>query len=315
MRRVLITGPGFTQTHIARLEAVGYELLHRPVIESDELRELLPTITAYILGGDERLEADDLRRAERLELISFVGTGFEAFVDQHEAVACGITIRNTPDTATAAVVEHTMGMILGVVRQLFDQNERAKRGGAMLNETIELSRVPVGIVGMGRIGERVARVLRQGFGCPVVYANRTRKRAVENELGLTYVPLNELVRRSQLLVLLVAYSSEMAHLVNSDMLTAARDGLMLVNTASAHLVDPVALRTALASGKVKSAAFDGYWIEPLPTPADDPFGLLNLPDAKFVVTPHTAAKTAGTWSRMTDAAVENVLAHAGGKRS
>src|SRR5690348_8158511 len=113
MRRMLITGTGFTSAHVARLEAAGYAVLHRTVIEPDELRDLLPTISAYVLGGDERLEADDLQRAEHLELISFVGSGFEAFVDQREAAARGITITNTPDTATAAVVEHTVGMIVG----------------------------------------------------------------------------------------------------------------------------------------------------------------------------------------------------------
>lgn len=311
MRRVLITGTGFTRSHIARIEAVGYSVSHRTVIEPGELRELLPTVSAYVLGGDERLGADELRRAKQLKLISFVGSGFEAFVDQREAAVRGIAITNTPETATAAVVEHTVGMILGVVRQLFDQNERAKRGGTPLLETSGLSQMPVGIVGMGRIGMPVARILRQGFGCPVVYTNRTRKPAVEAELGLMYASLDDLFRHVQLVVLLVAYSPETNHIVNDGALAAARDGLMLVNTASAHLVDPVALRARLESGKVKAAAFDGYWIEPLPAPADDPFGLLTMSDARFVVTPHTAAKTVGTWSRMIDAAVDNIVDRAG----
>ena len=67
------------------------------------------------------------------------------------------------------------------------------------------------------------------------------------------------------------------------------------------------MKRALESGRVAAAAFDGYWEEPLPEPGSDPFGLLALPDSRFVVTPHTAAKSVGTWPRMIDVAVDNVV--------
>jgi phosphoglycerate dehydrogenase-like enzyme len=91
------------------------------------------------------------------------------------------------------------------------------------------------------------------------------------------------------------------------LLSRGAPGKLLINTAGAWIVEPVALRAALECGNVRAAAFDGYWIEPLPEIADDPYGLLGLPDHQFVVTPHTAARTPQTWIRMCDQAIQQVI--------
>lgn len=306
MKRILLTGDGYTREHFERLQALGFEVIHEVEIDPQRFWELLPTLDAHVLGGSERLDADALARASKLRLVSFVGTGYGAFVDEAAARRRGIAVLNTPSVMAQAVAEHTVGLLIGLARGLFAQNEAVKRATLSQPPALELAGMAIGIVGMGAIGERVAKILTTAFGCKVSYASRSQKPTLEHQLGLEFVSLDELFSSCNAVVLLVPTTPETRNMVDESRLSAARSGLFLVNTASASLVEPGALRKALESGKVAAAAFDGYWTEPLPEPASDPYGLLSLPDKLFVVTPHTAAKTDGTWSRMVAMAVDNV---------
>jgi phosphogluconate 2-dehydrogenase len=285
---------------------LGWAVNHNPVIDAATLRATLPNVDAYVLGGDERLDASALSFAHHLALISFVGTGYGSFIDEDAARSRSIAIRSTPGVMTIAVAEHTMGLLLGLVRGLFRQNEAVKRSGSW-ETTRELRTLTVGIVGLGSIGTRVAQLLRRGFASRVIYTSRTRKPDLEADLGLTFVDAHTLFSAADAVILLAPTTPETVGAFGADYLLRMKAGSFLVNTASAGLVDPTALSEALRSGRVSAAAFDGYWIEPLPAPASDPFGLLTLPDGQFVVTPHTAAKTIGTWDAMIDAAVQNLV--------
>jgi phosphoglycerate dehydrogenase-like enzyme len=306
MRRILLTGSGYTQEHFARLESLAFEVIHEVEIAPARFRSLLPTVDAHILGGSERLDSAAIASATRLRVISFVGTGYGAFVNEAAARARGIEILNTPSVMAQDVAEHTVGLLLGLARGLFAQNESVKRLGSCPQSTLGLANTVVGIVGMGAIGARVARILTKGFGCKTLYTSRSRKAALENELGLEFFNLDELFAAADAVLLLLPTTPETTNLVNEYRLSIARPGFIIINTASAQLVEPNALRRALDCGQVAAAAFDGYWAEPLPEPASDPYGLLALPDSRFVVTPHTAAKSSGTWSHMVDMAVDNV---------
>lgn len=305
--RILITGRGFQQPHLDMLLAAGLQIEYVPVIAQGHLLELLPEVDGYILGGDERLGADEIRLASRLRLISFVGTDAGNFVDESAAEAHGIVVLRTPAVMASAVAEHTVGLVIGLCRGLFAQNDGVKRTCRWSLPTNELADIDVGIVGMGAVGSRVAKVLSGGFGCRLRYYSRSRKNELERDLSLRFTELRELFASSAVVILLLPTSPETINLVDSSLLSIVPTGMFLVNTAGATLVDPRALLAALLSGQVQSAAFDGYWIEPLPMPKDDPYGLLSLPDDKFVVTPHAAAQTVGTWTRMLDMAVTNVV--------
>jgi phosphoglycerate dehydrogenase-like enzyme len=307
MRRILLTGDGYTKEHFGRLATLGFEVIHEVEVSARRFQGLLPTIEAHILGGNECLDASTLASAVRLRIVSFVGTGYGAFIDEAAARAQGITILNTPEVMAQAVAEHTIGLLIGLVRGLFAQNEAVKRLGNSKPSALELAGMDVGLIGMGAIGTRVARILTTAFGSKVSYTNRSRKPTLESEMGLDFVDINHLFAKSEAILLLVPTTPETTNLVDGSKLSKARHGLLLVNTAGAKLVEPRALKSALDSRQVAAAAFDGYWMEPLPDPASDPYGLLALPDSRFVVTPHTAAKTSGTWSRMIAMAVDNVI--------
>ncbi|HTV19749.1 MAG TPA: D-isomer specific 2-hydroxyacid dehydrogenase family protein [Polyangiaceae bacterium] len=305
--RALLTGAGYSTADIASLTASGYDVICRESVGAAELAALLPTLDAYVLGGDERLDAKAIAQAERLRVISFVGTGYGDFIDVAAARARGIDIRNTPGIASVAVAEHAVGLLLGLVRGLFAHNQAVKNGLATPGATLELGRLEVGVVGLGNIGARVARMLRRGFGCHVRYHSRSRKPELEAELELEHQTLGALAASSDAIILLLPLSPETTNLIGRDFFARCKPGAFLVNCAGARLVDPAALKSALETGVLGAAAFDSYWVEPPPAPGDDTHGLLALPDARFVVTPHVAAKTKGSWDRMLHDAVANIL--------
>lgn len=307
MTRVLVTGDGYTEEHFSLMQRAGLEVLYRSDIAAEEFAELLPTIRGHVLGGSETFDAARLSAARRLRVISFVGTGVGSFVDVNAAEAAGVEVRNTPGVGTDAVAEHAVGMLLGLQRGLFVHNNGVKRGGRGPSRTDELGSARVGILGMGRIAQAVSRILRVGFETEVLYANRHRREDIEGDLGLVYVDVPALFETCSAVVILVASSPETKGMVGSALLERGPKGRLLVNVASAGLVVPEALLSALTSGAVAAAAFDGYWAEPLPEPDEDPYGLLRLPDSQFVITPHVAAKTPQSWERMVDQAVDGVI--------
>jgi lactate dehydrogenase-like 2-hydroxyacid dehydrogenase len=240
-------------------------------------------------------------------MISFVGTGIGNFVDESVAVARGVSLFATPGENAAAVAEYTVGLILAATRGILGYNDQVKRGGEPPAQVRELGEATtVGLFGLGNIGERVARILRVAFGANVLYTTRRPRPTAEDALGVERVSVEELFERSQVVSLLAPLTPETEGLVDHRLLSRGAPGLVLVNTGPARVVVAEDLRRAIEGGQVGSAVFDGYWIEPPPSPQEDPFGLLILPDARFSITPHIAAKTPEAWRRMVDGAVANL---------
>ena len=312
MLKLCLTGNGYNERHLSALSAAGFDVVHKTQhLSSQMLQDILPELDVYVLGGDERLGEAELSCAKKLRLISFVGTGYTSFIDEHSAKKFDITICNTPAVMAPAVAEHTIGLLIGLQRHIFRQNWEVKNSCAAPHCTNELSSVTVGFVGLGEIGTRIAKILRHSFDSKVIYASRTRKQTIEAELGIEAVSIEALFSSADVIILALPTNVETEYFINDALLAKTKMGVTIINTAGARLIEPVALKKYLDNNRIASAAFDGYYIEPPPPVADDPFGLLSLPDNKFIVTPHTAAKTAQSWSRMIDMAINNVVCHFG----
>jgi glyoxylate reductase len=308
IKNILVTGEGFTRAHISMLEDGGFRVDHRAEeISLSELRSIISDFDAYILGGMERLTDTEFALAKRLKIVSFVGTGCGSFIDMDAARRHSIKVCNTPAVMAPAVAETTIGLLLGLRRKLFEQIDNVKLSKPNPLHTEELGYAAIGILGMGSIGSYLAKMLRNAFGVTVMYHSRSRKYSLESELGMTWYPLDVLLGKVDVLILLLPTESDTKHILNSRTLGLMKKGGILINTAGANLVDPEALREALNCGNLGVAGFDGYYVEPLPTVDEDPHGLLALPNSKFAVTPHSAAKTPQSWSRMLNMAVENIL--------
>ncbi len=308
MLHVCLTGQGYLDKHFSLLSQKGFQVT--PISEplsSEELLSLLPSVDAYVLGGDERFNEPELSVAKKLKVISFVGTGYTSFIDEASAAKHQIAIRSTPSVMAPAVAEHTIGLAIGLQRKLFIQNWQIKQSITAACKTEELSSLCVGIIGMGAIGSRVAKILRHSFGSQVIYVSRHPKKSLEDALQITEVSLDTLFSTADMIILALPTTPETENLIDDARLAQAKPGLIIINTAGARLINPKALKKYIENNTVASAAFDGYYIEPLPSVTDDPYALLSLPDDKFIVTPHTAAKTSQSWCRMVDMAIDNVV--------
>lgn len=303
--RLLITGPGVQQRHIDDVRQLGFDVEWRAQPSREELFALAPTLTHYVLGGDERLDAAFMAQATGLVHISLVGGDAGAFIDVEAASAHAVRISTTPGITARAVAEHALALMLGASRGVFAHIHALQTGAKPPGPTREFSELTVGIVGLGQIGATLAHMLRSGFANRVVYYNRTRRHDLEAELGIDYLPLAELLGASDVLSLHAPAQPHGRAILGAELLALAKPGLTLINTASATLVDPLALHHAMTQDVVAAAAFDGYWVEPPPKTAADPFDLLKL-GPRFVLTPHVAAKTTSVWPRMVEAAVANL---------
>ena len=166
----------------------------------------------------------------------------------------------------------------------------------MVSNAPELGEQTVGIIGLGDIGSAVARLLRP-FGCRVYYYSAHRRPAgAEEELGVTYLPLEELAGACTVLSLHCAVNDQTTRMVNEDFLSRVRPGAILVNTARGQLVDNRAVRQALIDGRLGGIAMDT--LDPEPTPASHP--LVDLPPEaaeRAVLSPHLAGITGGVFRR------------------
>ncbi|GAA3017193.1 D-glycerate dehydrogenase [Kitasatospora albolonga] len=242
-----------------------------------------------------------------LRVVANHAVGFHN-VDTAACAARGVTVTNTPGVLTEATADFTWALLLAATRRLAE-GERLIRSGEpwawaptfMLGT--ELSGARLGILGMGRIGQAVAR-RAFGFGMELAYHNRSRLPA-EQEHGARWVGLDELLATSDVLVVTCPLSEATRHLLDATTIAQLPPGAVLVSVV-AGIVDELALAAALASGHLSAAAVDNFEREPA-VPAE----LLAQPTA--VLAPHLGSATVRTRRAMGDLAVDNVLAVLNGK--
>ena len=261
---------------------------------------LVPTIT-------DRLDAALLEGARpQLKLIANFGAGVD-HIDLAAARRRGITVTNTPGALTEDTADLTMALILGVPRRLAE-GIKAVESGAFAGWSPtwmmgrRLSGMRLGIVGMGRIGQAVARRAR-GFGMAIHYHNRKRLGAeVEAALEATYWPeLDAILAGMDMVSLNCPKTSETHHLMSAARLKRMKPGSYLINTARGDIIDEAALAEALASGHLGGAGLDVYEHEPAVHPK-----LRELPNALLL--PHLGSGTLEARTAMGEKVIANIAA-------
>jgi phosphoglycerate dehydrogenase-like enzyme len=235
-----------------------------------------------------------VRAAKNVKLIQLVSVGF----DQMDLSLCkelGIPVANNGGTNALDVAEHTIAMILALYRRFVEMDHNVRtdnwRGIDSGSTTYCIDGKTVGLIGLGQIGQRVARLLR-AFGATVIYYDAFPARPeIEADLGVERVALDELLGRADIVSLHVPLNASTAGLINEQSLALMKPNAILVNTCRGPVVDEAALATALQNGQIAGAALDVLEQEPPAT--DNP--LLQLDNVLF--TPHTAGVTRDTWAR------------------
>ncbi len=279
------------------LEAAGVNVVPNPhgrKLTEDEVAELIAGVDG-VIAGTEPLNAAVLERAAHLRVISRVGVGLEN-VDLNAALRMGIVVRNTPEALTDAVAELTLGGILSVIRQI-GRMDRDMHAGAWERQMGGLLRgKTVGIVGLGRIGRRLAELLRP-FEVRLLASDRAPEAAVAEQLGVRYVELDELLRESDVVTLHLPGMED--SLLGANEIARMKAGAILVNASRGGLVDEAALHAALADGRLAGAYLDTFASEPYDGP------LRDLPTV--LLTPHAGSYAAEARERMETEAAQNLL--------
>ncbi len=258
----------------------------------------------------DRIDAALLAAAPYLRVVSNYAADCDN-IDVAAATRRGIMVSYTPDVLTETVADFTLALMLAAARRVGEGEQFVKAGrwrtwGPELLLGRDLYGATLGIVGLGRIGQAVAR-RAQGFGIRTLYAGPNRKHQAEQTLGVIYTPLEQLLAESDVISLHCPLNDETYHLIDRDALEQIKPTAILVNTARGPLIDTRALADVLRTHPIV-AALDVT--DPEPLPADHP--LLALPNA--LVTPHLASATAQTRTRMALIAVQNTIAALEGER-
>jgi lactate dehydrogenase-like 2-hydroxyacid dehydrogenase len=258
-----------------------------------------------VAATEERVDGPFMTRFPRLEIVSSFGVGYD-HVDAAWAGAHGITVTNTPDVLTEEVADTALGLLLCTARE-FPQAERYLRAGKWVQKNYPLSKATlrnrtVGMVGMGRIGQAIARRLA-AMQVPVVYHSRRPAAGVPYR---HYPKLIDMARDVDVLMVITPGGAETKHLIDAQVLAAlGRDGI-LINMSRGSVVDEPALIKALQQKTILSAGLDVFAREP-----EVPAELIAMDHV--VLFPHLGSASVATRDKMDQLVVDNLLAWAAGK--
>src|SRR4051794_36999509 len=266
----------------------------------EQLLARAPEVEGLLALLTDRVDAELIDAAPKLRAISNYAVGVDN-IDVEAASARGIPVGNTPGVLTDTTADLAVALMLGIGRRLVDGDAYVRRGewrtwepGLLLGH--DLHGATVGIVGFGRIGQAVARRL-QGFECAVLHTSRSGG-----------VPFEELLERSDFVSVHTPLTQDTRGLIDERALRRMKPTAYLVNTARGPVVDTAALVAALHAREIAGAALDVT--DPEPLPADHP--LLAAPN--LLVLPHLGSATHATRERMSEMAVDNLLAGLRGER-
>lgn len=275
-----------------------------PIPREVLLREVADVSGLLISGG--RIDRELLEHAPALKVVSNVSVGYDNF-DIPAMKERGVIGTNTPSVLDETVADLVVGMMLAVARRIPEldrlvKNGQWQRGSDKPLYGLDVHHTRLGIIGMGRIGEAVARRARFGFSMDVVYFNRRRKPEAEERLGVRRAELDELLKESDFVVVLVPLTGETFHLIGQRELALMKNTAFLINASRGQTVDEQALIEALRQGQIRGAALDVYEKEPVAP--DNP--LLAMPNV--VTLPHIGSATAKTRFDMAMLAAQNLVA-------
>ncbi|WP_235531904.1 D-glycerate dehydrogenase [Pelomonas sp. Root1237] len=307
MKKVLIArrAPAAVVEKLAAQFDVDFHQGEAP-LTPDELRARLQGKAGAYITGTERITAELLDACPDLRAVCTMSVGYN-HIDLGACTARRILVTNTPDVLTESTADFGFALLMATARRM-SEGERLLRDGRWKSWAwdflagSDVHGATLGILGMGRIGQAIARRGRFGFGMKVIYHNRSRLPAdIEAELGASYLTKETLLRQADHLILVLPYSVESHHCIAAPELALMKPTATLVNIARGGIVDEDALAAALRENRIAAAGLDVFEGEPRVNPA-----LLTLPNV--VLTPHIASATMPTRQAMGDLAADNLVA-------
>lgn len=301
----ILVADGLAEAGLALLHSVG-EVVNHPKITADELIETIADYHALVVRSRSKVTQQVIEAGRQLRVIGRAGVGVDN-IDVQAAKAHGITVVNSPLAATNAVAEHTLALMLALARQIPQADASMKRRQwektAFMGS--ELNGKTLGILGLGRIGTRVAS-LAQAFEMvvmaydPLITEDEIRRR------GVAPAPFQQVLANADYISLHLPLSETTRGMLGAEQFKVMKKGARLICTARGGVVDEMALRAALDDGTLAGAALDVFSSEPPP-----PGSIAEHP--KVVATPHVGAQTQEAQMRAGLEIAEEIVAVLQGK--
>lgn len=264
-----------------------------------------PSVEGIYTFGHPELNGSMMDKMPGLKVISNYGVGVD-HINLHDAQLRGIPVGNTPEVLDGATADMGFCLLLAAARRLVEGDRFARGPGYGHHNPVrmlgrEVNGASLGIIGMGRIGWQVAR-RAMGFDMSVRYFNRSRRIDIEQQYGVQYLPLQELLQTSDHVMLCVPLTPDTRNLIGADELRQMQPTATLINIARGAVVNTDALTQAMQEKWIYAAALDVT--EPEPLPRDHP--LLDMENV--IISPHLGSATVQTRQQMSRLSVENLLA-------
>ncbi|MCJ0932727.1 2-hydroxyacid dehydrogenase [Virgibacillus halodenitrificans] len=274
-------------------EPVPREVLEKEVKQVDGLLCVL----------SDQVDQSVLNQSKQLKVVANMAVGFDN-ININYAKEMGVIVTNTPDVLSESTADLGFTLMMATARRLNEAAEYIKDGqwknwAPFLLAGTDVHNKTLGIVGMGRIGEAIARRAK-GFGMTVLYHNRKRKREAERELQASYVQMDELLSQSDFVISVVPFTKETNKLFNKEAFEKMKESAVFVNISRGAVVDENALYCALKAGEIKAAGLDVFEQEPISR--NHP--LLELENV--ICLPHIGSATVQTRTAMIELCLKNI---------
>jgi len=279
-------------------------------LSRDELKDRLQGKQGVMSTGSERIDAALLDACPSLKAVCNLGVGYNN-IDVAACTQRGVLVTNTPDVLTETTADFGFALMMAAARRI-TESERFLRGGGWTRTGIydmfvggDVHGATLGILGMGRIGQAIARRGAAGFGMKVIYHNRSRlPEALESACGARYVDKQTLLKEADHLILVLPYSPSSHHVIGAAELSLMKPTATLTNIARGGIVDDAALAQALRDRTIAAAGLDVFEGEPDIHP-----DLLTVPNV--VLTPHIGSASVRTRLAMAALTADNLIAALG----
>ena len=300
--KVLVCDP-IHQDGIEHLKRTGFTVDVKPGISDEELKSLVSTYDALVVRSRTKVTAEVIGRGRRLKAVGRAGVGLEN-IDVDAAKKRNIAVFNSPEAPAEAVAELTIGLLISVARRIPYADRTMKEGQWAKKQLTgwQLEGKTLGMLGLGNIGKRVAKIAK-ALGMKIIITKRTPPDPeLLSELAGEYVPLRELLMRSDVVTIHVPLTHQTRHMIGREEINLMKDGAYMINTARGPVIDEKALMDALRSGKLAGAALDVYAVEP---PKDSDLVTLR----NVVCTPHIGGQTEESQRSAATIIADKIITH------
>ena len=308
MAKVYVTR-SILEEGVELLKKEGFQVDVNPenkVLSKDELKKAIVGADGVLCLLTDKIDGEVLDAAgPSLKIVANYAVGYDN-IDIAAAKQRNVMITNTPGVLTEAVAEHAFALLITMAKHIVEADRFTREGKyeqwdpkGFLGP--QLQGKTLGILGLGRIGSRVAEIGNKGFGMKIIYYDVKQNPEFEQQLGATFGSVEEVLKNSDFVSIHVPLLPETKHLVGKNQLSMMKKDAILINTSRGPVVDEQALVEALKNKVIAGAGLDVYENEPTLTP-----GLADLPNV--VLTPHIASGTFEARNAMSKLAAENIIA-------